>query len=150
MGEPERMKAPANRASGLAKSLPAGALLGLLMVGGAGLWAFGQKKPPEKPIDLNTATSEQLQQLPGVGPVTAQAILDFRKKSGPFKRVSDILAIRGISKKRYQAISPFLTVGAYKAAPKPGAAPPKAAKPAAGGSSAGPPGAKDPPSASRR
>ena len=85
--------------------------------------AFAQKKPPAKPIDLNTASVEQLEQLPGVGPVTAKSIYDFRKKSGPFHRPEDLLSIRGISEKRYQAIAPYIVVSQLKpaAAPKPGA-----------------------------
>jgi DNA uptake protein ComE-like DNA-binding protein len=43
-----------------------------------------QKKPPTEPIDLNSTT---LEQLPGIGPSTAKAIVQFREKSGPFERV---------------------------------------------------------------
>jgi len=71
-----------------------------------------QKKPPAAPLDLNTATLEQLQQLPGVGATTAKAIVRFREKSGPFRRVEDLLAIRGISKARLEKIRPYVTVGA--------------------------------------
>ena len=91
------------------------------------LAAFAQKKPPAKPIDINTAGSEQLQQLPGVGPVMAKSILDFRKKSGPFRRVEDLLAVRGISEGRFKAILPYVVVTPAKpvAPPRPasGAAP---------------------------
>ncbi|HXZ12648.1 MAG TPA: helix-hairpin-helix domain-containing protein [Candidatus Sulfotelmatobacter sp.] len=72
--------------------------------------AFAQKKPPATPLDLNTATVEQLQQLPGIGPSTAQAIVRFRTKSGPFRRIEDLRAIHGISKKRLDAIRPYITV----------------------------------------
>jgi competence ComEA-like helix-hairpin-helix protein len=72
--------------------------------------AFAQKSPPTKPIDINTATIEQLQQLPGVGPVTAKSIVDFREKSGPFRRIEDLLAIRGISESRFKAIAPYVVV----------------------------------------
>jgi competence ComEA-like helix-hairpin-helix protein len=90
-----------------------------------------QKSPPAKPIDINTATVEQLQQLPGVGPVTAKSILDFRQKSGPFRRTEDLLAIRGISENRFKAIAPYIVVSQPKpptpqrtaTAPKPAAAP---------------------------
>ena len=76
-----------------------------------------QKKPPAKPIDVNTATLEQLQQLPGIGPSTAKAIVQFREKSGPFERVEDLLAIHGISKARLEKLRPYVTVAAP--APKP-------------------------------
>jgi len=72
--------------------------------------AAAQKKPPANPIDLNTATLEQLEQLPGIGPSTAKAIIQFRKKSGPFKRVEDLLAIHGISKARLEKLRPYVTV----------------------------------------
>ncbi len=71
-----------------------------------------KKKPPAKPLDLNTATVEQLEQLPDVGPTTAKAIVAFREKSGPFRRVEDLLAIRGITKKRLEGIRPYVTVNA--------------------------------------
>jgi competence protein ComEA len=69
-----------------------------------------QKKPPAKPINLNTATLEQLQELPGIGPTTAKAIIHFREKSGPLKRVEDLLAIHGISKARLEKLRPYVTV----------------------------------------
>lgn len=72
--------------------------------------AQAQKQPPTKPLDLNTATLEQLEQLPGIGPTTAKAIIDFREKGGPFKRVEDLRAIHGISKARLEKIRPYVTV----------------------------------------
>ena len=71
-----------------------------------------QKKPPAKPIDLNAATIEQLKELPEIGPATAKAIIQFREKSGPFKRVEDLLAIHGISKARLEKLRPYVTVNA--------------------------------------
>src|SRR5579872_4373434 len=62
--------------------------------------ASAKKKPPATPLDLNTATTEQLEQLPGIGPAAAQAIVNFRVKSGRFQRVEDLLAIRGISQRK--------------------------------------------------
>ena len=69
-----------------------------------------QKRPPAKPIDLNAATIKELEELPGVGPVTAQRILDARQKSGRFRRIEDLLAIRGISTKRLEALRPYVTI----------------------------------------
>ena len=68
------------------------------------------KQPPAKPLDLNAATVEQLEQLPGVGPVTAKAIVRFRTKSGPFRRVEDLLAIRGVTKRKLEKLRPYVTV----------------------------------------
>ncbi len=73
--------------------------------------AIAQKKhPPAHPIDLNTATIEQFEQLPGIGPTTAKAIVRFREKSGPFRRVEDLLAIRGITKKRLEKLRSYIIV----------------------------------------
>ena len=73
-------------------------------------WCVEAQKAPPKPIDLNAATFEQLQQLPGVGPATAKAIIRFREKSGPFQRPEDLLAIHGISRARFAKIKPYVTV----------------------------------------
>jgi len=69
-----------------------------------------KKKPPVKPVNINTATSEELQQVPGIGPATAQKILQMRKSYGPFKSVDDLLAIRGLGQKRLDKMRKYLTV----------------------------------------
>jgi competence protein ComEA len=86
-------------------------LLGMAM-------AAAQKKPPAKPLDLNTATRAQLEQLPGIGPATANRIFEMREKGGSFRRVEDLLAVRGISKKRLETLRPYLTVSQQPATPK--------------------------------
>jgi competence protein ComEA len=74
-----------------------------------------KKKPPAAPINLNTATSDELQLVPGIGPVTAEKILQMRKSYGAFKSVDDLLAIRGLGAKRLEKMRKYLTVG--KSAP---------------------------------
>src|SRR5215470_4809631 len=76
-----------------------------------GITAGTTKKPPLKPVNINTANSEQLQQVPGIGPATAQKILQMRKSYGPFKSVDDLLAIRGLGQKRLDKMRKYLTVG---------------------------------------
>jgi competence ComEA-like helix-hairpin-helix protein len=83
------------------------AAVALLLLGALTL---AQKQLPAKPIDLNAATIKELEELPGIGPVTAQRIIDARQKSGRFRRVEDLLAIRGISTKRLEALRPYITV----------------------------------------
>jgi competence protein ComEA len=85
---------------------------------------LAKKKPPAKPVNINMATSEELQQVPGIGPATAEKILQMRKSYGAFKSVDDLLAIRGIGKKRLDKMRKYLTVGKPTAASK--APPPKA------------------------
>ncbi|MGH9744023.1 MAG: ComEA family DNA-binding protein [Candidatus Acidiferrum sp.] len=81
--------------------------------------AGAKKKLPAHPIDLNTATISQLEELPGVGPVTAQKILDFREKSGPFRSVNDLLAVPRISKNKLAKIRPYVFVKPPAPAKKP-------------------------------
>jgi competence protein ComEA len=69
-----------------------------------------QKTPPATPLDLNSATVEQLEQLPGVGPTIAAAIVRFREKSGPLHRVEDLLAVRGVSKNKLAKLRPYVFV----------------------------------------
>jgi competence protein ComEA len=72
--------------------------------------AAAKKKPPAAPLDVNTATAAQLQQVPGIGPTTASAIVQFRRKSGPFERIEDLLAIRGISARKLEQIRPYVAI----------------------------------------
>ena len=69
------------------------------------------KKPPAKPVNLNTASSSELQSVPGIGPATAEKIIQMRKSYGAFKSIDDLLAIRGIGPKRLDKMRKYLTVG---------------------------------------
>jgi comEA protein len=92
-------------------------LLASLALCAISLGLAAKKKPPETPINLNTATSEELQLVPGIGPVTAEKILQMRKSYGAFKSVDDLRAVRGIGPKRLEKMRKYLTVG-RPAAPK--------------------------------
>ncbi|MEI6668781.1 MAG: helix-hairpin-helix domain-containing protein [Acidobacteriota bacterium] len=61
-------------------------------------------------INLNTATAEQLDRLPGVGPKTAALIIEYRQKNGGFKKVEDVMNVRGIGEKSFLKLRPFITV----------------------------------------
>lgn len=55
-------------------------------------------------LDLNTATLDELDALPGIGPVLARRIVEFREKRGGFRRVEELLAIEGISERMWQQL----------------------------------------------
>jgi competence protein ComEA len=61
-------------------------------------------------IDLNTATLTQLDTIPGIGPVTAQAILDYRTKHGKFTKIEELQEVDGIGTKTYAQIAPHVRV----------------------------------------
>jgi comEA protein len=62
-------------------------------------------------INLNTATQAQLESLPGVGPKAAQRILDYRKQNGSFKKVEDLMNVKGFGEKTFLKLKPLLTTG---------------------------------------
>ncbi len=62
------------------------------------------------PININTASLKQLDLLPGIGPVTAQKILDFRQANGPFSDIADIQQVSGIGPAKYDQMRELIVV----------------------------------------
>jgi competence protein ComEA len=75
--------------------------------------ALAQDKTPggAKPaINLNTATVDQLEELPGVGRATAERILEYRQKNGGFKKIEELMNVKGIGEKSFLKLKPLIVV----------------------------------------
>lgn len=72
----------------------------------------GAPSPPSaaQPVNINTAGVSELDALPGVGPATAQAIVEDRKESGPFTMVEDIMRVSGIGEKKFEKLKSLICV----------------------------------------
>ncbi len=73
-------------------------------------FAFIGMAQAAEPVDLNTATSAQLESVKGIGPAKAQAIIAYRTKNGPFKSVSDLEKVDGFGKKSVDNMRNEITV----------------------------------------
>ena len=72
--------------------------------------------PDKQLVDINAATAEELQQLMGIGPVLAQAIVDYRAEHGPFESVDELLEVSGIGESKLDNIRNDITLGEEDAA----------------------------------
>ena len=64
------------------------------------------------PVNLNTATVAQIATLPGIGDKAAQRIVEYREKNGGFKKVEDLMNVKGIGEKSFLKLKPMITVAA--------------------------------------
>ena len=87
--------------------------------------ALSAQKPASAPkatataaaqVNLNTATATQLTTIPGIGAKTAALIIEYRQKNGSFKKVEDLMNVRGVGEKSFLKMKPLITVAASKAA----------------------------------
>jgi competence protein ComEA len=94
----------------------------ILLVGTTALLpAAGEARQEHKPsstpaavLDINQATAEDFTTLPGIGPKLARRIVAFREKHGPFRRIEDLMAIKGLGLKKWKAIRPYMEVRSQK------------------------------------
>ena len=68
----------------------------------------------KSPININTATAAELEGLPGIGAKTAARIIEYRQKNGPFKKVEELMNVRGVGEKSFLKLKPQLTLGQLK------------------------------------
>jgi comEA protein len=72
-------------------------------------------KANDQKININTASLEELQKLPRIGPQVAQRIINYRKENGSFKKIEEIMKVRGIGEKIFNQLKDLITVGTENA-----------------------------------
>jgi len=96
-------------------------LLTLILVAFAVTTVVGtaDSSQPSGVVNINTASSQELELLPRVGPALAGRIIEFREANGPFQTVDEILAVKGIGESSFEKLEPFIvTSGATTLADK--------------------------------
>lgn len=73
------------------------------------------KPPVTGTININTASATDLQRLPGIGAKTATRVIEYRQKNGPFKKVEELMNVRGVGEKNFLKLKNQISVGAPKA-----------------------------------
>ena len=77
------------------------------------------KPPTTGVVNLNTASATQLEALPGIGAKTAARIIEYRQKNGPFKKIEELMNVRGVGEKNFLKLKAQITIAAAKAEPNP-------------------------------
>ena len=72
------------------------------------------KPAPAVAVNINTASAAELEALPGIGAAMAARIVEYRQKNGPFKKIEDLMNVRGLGEKNFLKLKPQLTLGAAK------------------------------------
>lgn len=95
-------------------------IVALALVCGTGMLQAAQKNGTKSapaageskaaPVNLNTATAAQLQELPGIGAATARRILEYREKNGGFKKIEELMNVKGIGEKSFLRLKPLVAV----------------------------------------
>jgi comEA protein len=66
-------------------------------------------------VNLNTASAADLERLPGIGAKTAALIVEYRQKNGPFKKIEELMNVRGVGEKSFLKLKPQITIAPAKA-----------------------------------
>jgi competence protein ComEA len=66
---------------------------------------------PDAPVDINSASQQALESLPGIGPVLAQRIIAYREANGPFATVEDLQKVDGVGEDTFEKLRELVTVG---------------------------------------
>ena len=78
--------------------------------------AAASKAAIDAPVNLNTASAAQIATLPGVGPKAAERIVEYRQKNGGFKKIEELMNVKGIGEKSFLKLKPLITVSEKTAA----------------------------------
>lgn len=70
------------------------------------------KPPVAGTININTASATELEALPGIGAKTAARIVEYRQKNGPFKKIEELMNVRGVGEKNFLKLKSQITVAA--------------------------------------
>jgi len=73
------------------------------------------KPPVAGTVNINTASATDLEGLPGIGAKTAQRIVEYRQKNGPFKKVEELMNVRGVGEKNFLKLKNQISIAAAKA-----------------------------------
>jgi len=94
-----------NKHKGLALGLAAAIALMSLS------WAYAQVNAPKAKVNINTAGQAELEALPRIGPKVAQRIIEYRTQNGNFKKIEDLMKVKGIGEKIFAQLKELITVG---------------------------------------
>jgi competence protein ComEA len=108
-----------SRLNPLALALSLAATLSLATIAAAHDNGVQAQKPAAAAaaVNLNTATAADLAKLPGIGAATAARIIEYRQKNGPFKKVEELMNVRGIGEKSFLKLKPLVSVAPPKTDP---------------------------------
>ena len=96
----------------LKRFVAAGLVAVISLAMSAGIASAAQKsQAPAAKVNINSASVEQLSELPGVGEKLAARIVEHRQKQGPFKSTQELMNVKGIGEKNLQKLQPYLSVG---------------------------------------